>query len=157
MYPAVTAIALTPRSWQASATSAAYSQKITGSLYVKATLRQPIASAVAASAWGVARSARVSISRDFEMSQFWQNLQARLQPAVPNDRTGEPGRKWFRGFFSTGSTQNPLERAYDVSTIWSSTRARTKHSPRWPSRSRQDRGQTSHWIRPSSRRCQCVV
>ncbi len=44
------------------------------------------------------------------MSQFWQNLQARLQPAVPNDSTGVPGRKWFSGFFSIGSTQNPLER-----------------------------------------------
>ena len=27
-----------------------------------------------------------------------------------NDRTGVPGRKWFNGFFSTGSMQNPLER-----------------------------------------------
>jgi hypothetical protein len=26
------------------------------------------------------------------------------------------------GFFSTGSTQNPLERPYDVSTTWSATR-----------------------------------
>jgi hypothetical protein len=44
------------------------------------------------------------------MSQFWQNLQARLQPAVPNDSTADPGRKWLSGFFSMGSTQNPLER-----------------------------------------------
>src|SRR3712207_1270215 len=87
------------------------------------------------------------------MSQFWQNLQARLQPAVPKESTALPGRKWFRGFFSTGSTQKPLERPYDVSTIWSSTRARTKQSPRWPSCSRQARGQTSHWILPSSSRC----
>jgi zinc and cadmium transporter len=42
---------------------------------------------------GEASSAKVSISRDLLMSQFWQNLQARLQPAVPNDRTGVPGRK----------------------------------------------------------------
>src|SRR5262245_32305860 len=110
--------------------SAAYSQKMTGSLYVKATLRQPNRSAVAATCCGDARSVSVSISRDFEMSQFWQNLHARLQPAVPKDSTGEPGRKWLRGFFSTGSTQKPLERPYVVSTIWSSTRARTKHSPR---------------------------
>ena len=40
---------------------------------------------------GDAASCSVSISRDFEMSQFWQNLQARLQPAVPNDSTDEPG------------------------------------------------------------------
>ena len=41
------------------------------------------------------------------MSQFWQNLQARLQPAVPNENTLEPGRKWFSGFFSIGSMQKP--------------------------------------------------
>ncbi|GIV00408.1 MAG: hypothetical protein KatS3mg014_2023 [Actinomycetota bacterium] len=52
----------------------------------------------------------MSISLDLEMSQFWQKRQARLQPAVPNDSTGVPGRKWFSGFFSMGSTQNPLER-----------------------------------------------
>jgi hypothetical protein len=39
------------------------------------------------------------------MSQFWQKAQVRLQPAVPKDSTGVPGRKWFRGFFSMGSTQ----------------------------------------------------
>src|SRR5579884_583200 len=99
-----------PRLWQASATSAAYSQKIVGSLYVKATLRQPNSSATRAMSSGVERLASVSISRDLEISQFWQNLQARLQPAVPNDSTAEPGRKWFKGFFSIGSTQNPLER-----------------------------------------------
>ena len=45
------------------------------------------------------------MSRDLEMSQFWQNLQVRLQPAVPKDSTGVPGRKWFSGFFSMGSMQ----------------------------------------------------
>src|SRR5215210_659284 len=103
-------MALIPRSWQASATSAAYSQKIVGSLYVKATLRQPISSAARARSSGVARSASVSVSRDLEMSQFWQNLHARLQPAVPKESTAEPGRKWLRGFFSIGSTQKPDER-----------------------------------------------
>jgi hypothetical protein len=44
------------------------------------------------------------------MSQFWQKRQARLQPAVPNDSTALPGRKWLSGFFSIGSTQKPLER-----------------------------------------------
>jgi hypothetical protein len=44
------------------------------------------------------------------MSQFWQNLQARLQPAVPKDSTALPGWKWYSGFFSIGSTQKPLER-----------------------------------------------
>ncbi len=60
-------------------------------MYVNATLRQPRACAAAAMAAGDAASCSVSISRDFEMSQFWQNLQARLQPAVPNDNTDEPG------------------------------------------------------------------
>jgi len=59
---------------------------------------------------GEASSARVSISRDLLMSQFWQNLQDRLQPAVPKDSVGVPGRKWFRGFFSIGSTQKPEDR-----------------------------------------------
>ncbi len=61
---------------------------------MKATLRQPKRAAVRAIAAGEAASASVSVWRDFEMSQFWQKLQARLQPAVPNDRTGVPGRKW---------------------------------------------------------------
>ena len=59
---------------------------------------------------GLAACASVSISRDLLISQFWQNLQARLQPAVPKDNTGVPGRKCFSGFFSMGSTQKPLER-----------------------------------------------
>ena len=50
------------------------------------------------------------VSRDLEMSQFWQNLQPRLHPAVPNESTGVPGKKWASGFFSIGSTQNPLDR-----------------------------------------------
>src|SRR3954470_3445663 len=99
-----------PTSWHASATSIAYSMKIVGSLYVNATLRQPSSLAARAIVFGDASSARVSISFDFEMSQFWQKRQARLQPAVPNDKTELPGRKWSRGFFSMGSTQNPLDR-----------------------------------------------
>ncbi|MNC49498.1 hypothetical protein D3C75_986790 [compost metagenome] len=50
------------------------------------------------------------MSRDLLISQFWQNLQARLQPAVPKDNTAEPGRKWLSGFFSMGSMQKPEER-----------------------------------------------
>ena len=79
----------------------------------------------------------MSISFDLEMSQFWQNLQPRLQPAVPNDSTGVPGRKWLSGFFSIGSTQKPLERPYVVRTMASSSHARTKQNPRWPSWRRQ--------------------
>src|SRR5262245_63431718 len=99
-----------PRSWQAAATSIAYSMKITGSLYVNATLAHPSSSATSARRAGDAASARVSISLDFEMSQFWQKRHARLHPAVPNDSTDDPGRKWLSGFFSIGSTQKPLDR-----------------------------------------------
>src|SRR6266496_976510 len=99
-----------PSAWHASALPISYSAKMTGSLYVNATLRHESRFAMAAIASGVAESISVSISRDFEMSQFWQNLQARLQPAVPNENTGVPGRKWFNGFFSTGSIQKPLDR-----------------------------------------------
>jgi hypothetical protein len=111
MYPAVTATALTPAWWHASATSIAYSRKITGSLQVNATLRHPSRTAARAMAGGAAWPASVSASLDLEMSQFWQNRQQpRLHPAVPNDSTADPGRKWFNGFFSIGSTQKPLKR-----------------------------------------------
>jgi hypothetical protein len=59
---------------------------------------------------GLASSLSFSISRERLMSQFWQKEHARLQPAVPKESTGVPGRKWFNGFFSMGSTQNPLDR-----------------------------------------------
>src|SRR5919204_4511039 len=130
MYPAVTATALMPRSRHASATSIAYSRKMTGSLYVNATLEQPRRTAASAISSGEAASASVSISRDLEMSQFWQKRQERLQPAVPNESTDDPGRKWLSGFFSIGSTQKPLERPYVVSTTSPSSQARTKQSPR---------------------------
>src|SRR3712207_4086547 len=91
------------------------------------------------------------------MSQFWQKRQERLQPAVPNERTALPGRKWFSGFFSMGSTQKPPERPYVVRTTPPPSHPRTKQSPRWPSRSLHARGQTSHWTRPSSSRCQYFV
>jgi hypothetical protein len=59
---------------------------------------------------GPVASATRSISRDLEMSQFWQNRQARLQPAVPNESQRYPEGSDLSGFFSIGSTQNPLER-----------------------------------------------
>ena len=88
------------------------------------------------------------------MSQFWQKRQARLHPAVPNDKTDVPGRKWFSGFFSIGSTQNPDDRPYVVSTTSPPSTARTKHRPRWPSRILHARGHTSHCTRPSASVCQ---
>jgi len=60
---------------------------------VKATERQPDAKAACAIASGAARSCSRSSARAFEISQFWQNLQVRLHPAVPNESTGVPGRK----------------------------------------------------------------
>jgi len=42
------------------------------------------------------------------MDQFWQNLQPRLQPAVPKLNTDVPGKKWLNGFFSMGSTAKPV-------------------------------------------------
>ena len=77
---------------------------------MKATERQPDAKAACAIASGNARSPGRSSARAFEMSQFWQNLQVRLQPAVPNESTEVPGRKWLSGFFSIGSMQKPDER-----------------------------------------------
>jgi len=38
-------------------------------------------------AWSVSRSHSVAL----EMSQFWQKRQPRLQPAVPKEKTLEPG------------------------------------------------------------------
>ena len=58
---------------------------------MNATDLQPSSPAARAIVSGVAWSASVSISRDFEMSWFWQNLHARLQPAVPNERMLDPG------------------------------------------------------------------
>ena len=77
---------------------------------MKATPAAPASEAAAARAWGVAGAVRVSISREVEISQFWQYLQARLQPAVPKDRMVEPGSTCARGFFSMGSRTKPEER-----------------------------------------------
>src|SRR5216684_8780456 len=106
-----------PFSRHACATSTAYSRKMTGSLYVKATLRHPSSSALEAICPGLAASASVSIWRDFDMSQFWQKRQPRLQPAVPNESTEVPGRKWLSGFFSMGAAEKQLDRPYVVSTM----------------------------------------
>jgi hypothetical protein len=56
---------------------------------------------------GVAAAESRSISRDLEMSQFWQNRHARLQPAVPKDSTALPGRKWLSGFFHSPRRVGP--------------------------------------------------
>ena len=42
---------------------------------------------------------RTCSGRDCEMSQFWQNLQLTLQPAVATENASDPGEKWNKGFF----------------------------------------------------------
>ena len=69
---------------------------------MNATLGSPGPSAARAMVSGEAASASVSVSRDLLMSQFWQNLQARLQPAVPKDRTGVPGQEVVQGLLFDG-------------------------------------------------------
>ena len=58
---------------------------------MNATLLQHIDSAPTAICSGVACSDSASTSLDLEIDQFWQNLQPRLQPAVPKERTLVPG------------------------------------------------------------------
>ena len=70
---------------------------------------QPLRSARSTISSGDPSSLRRSSMRVLLMSQFWQNLHPRLHPAVPNESTVVPGRKWFSGFFSTGSTANPVD------------------------------------------------
>jgi len=77
---------------------------------VKATLRQPRRTAASAICRGVAISHSSSTSRALLICQFWQKRHPRLQPAVPKDSTLVPGRKWFKGFFSMGSTHRPVLR-----------------------------------------------
>ena len=38
------------------------------------------------------------------ISQFWQKVQRKLQPAVAMENARLPGWKWKSGFFSIGST-----------------------------------------------------
>ncbi len=58
---------------------------------MKATLSHPSCFAARAIASEAAASCSRSTSREVLMSQFWQNLQARLHPTVPNDSTLLPG------------------------------------------------------------------
>jgi hypothetical protein len=47
--------------------------------------------------------AGICSGRDWEISQFWQNLQKTLQPAVAMEKARLEGKKWNNGFFSMGS------------------------------------------------------
>ena len=53
---------------------------------------QPYCLASAATRRGVAYSAGTCSGRDWEMSQFWQNLQLTLHPAVASEKAIVPGR-----------------------------------------------------------------
>jgi len=113
--------------------------------------------AVSASAPGDAAAARVSTSRDLEMSQFWQNLHARLHPRC---RTTTPASRAGSGSAASSPPGPPRTRSTGHTTCARPDQRRVparKHNPRWPSCNRQARGHTSHWTRPSSRRCQYVV
>ena len=52
---------------------------------------QPAPAAASATLAGDAAADSAWSSLAFEMSQFWQKRQPRLQPAVPNDSTLDPG------------------------------------------------------------------
>ncbi len=61
-------------------------------------------------ACGEATDDSIETSRLLLIDQFWQKRQPRLQPAVPNESAGVPGRKWLSGFFSIGSMLKPVLR-----------------------------------------------
>jgi hypothetical protein len=44
------------------------------------------------------------------MVQFWQFKQWKLHPAVAMEKMRVPGKKWYSGFFSTGSI--PAEQGF---------------------------------------------
>ena len=46
---------------------------------------------------------RASSTNCWEMLQFWQKGQVKLQPHPPILKIWLPGRKWWSGFFSMGS------------------------------------------------------
>ena len=55
---------------------------------------QPADAAMSTTCSGVWRSIPRPDALAFEMFQFWQKRQPRLQPTVPKERTSVPGRKW---------------------------------------------------------------
>src|SRR5208283_4896333 len=52
------------------------------------------------------RGSLVSSGFFWEISQFWQLRQRKTQPEVAIEKVRLLGRKWNKGFFSTGSTWN---------------------------------------------------
>ena len=88
-----------------------------------------------------------------EMSQFWQNLQARLQPAVPKREHAGAGVEVVERLLLDRVDAEARAAPVGGEHHRVADARRTKHRPRWPSCSRQSRGQRSHWMRPSSSWC----
>ena len=69
----------------------------------------------------------------WEISQFWQCRHLKLHPRVAMEKVRLPGRKWYKGFFSMGSTfcaaAAPYIREYRTPLLFS----RTPQIPRLPS------------------------
>src|SRR5271165_5046677 len=103
MKPLVTTTLFRPAARADSAASVTYSLKMVGSLYVKATAAHSLSLANVARSFGGRYFAGKSSGLACEISQFWQNLQFTLQPAVATENATFPGRKWKKGFFSMGS------------------------------------------------------
>ena len=117
---------------------------------MKATLRQPSSPRPRAMLSGAAASASVSISRDLLMSQFWQNWQRQV---AAGRAEGEHRRarqevveRLLLDRVDAEAAGAAVGGEHDLAVVCA---ARTKQRPRWPSCSWQQRGQTSHWTRPS--------
>ena len=84
------------------------------------------------------------------MSQFWQHLHSRLQPAVAMEKARLPGRKWKNGFFSMGSTCTAQGCPHTRVTYSPSRFSRTPQKPRSRSSTLQCLGHSSHSMRLSA-------
>ena len=101
---------------------------------MNATLRQPSRERRVGDRLRRRASASVSISRDFEMSQFWQNLQPRLQPAVPNESTGRPGQEVVQRLLldrvDAEAARPPVRREDDLAALARAHEAEARAAPR---------------------------
>ena len=70
---------------------------------MQATRGAPFRFAIITTSAGVSVMLGTCSGRAWAISQFWQHLHSRLQPAVASDSAVAPGSTWKRGFFSTGS------------------------------------------------------
>ncbi len=75
-----------------------------GSLYVHDIDDDPDAIALFTPSSGERVFCRMLSKLACEICQFWQWLQEKLHPTPPREYESVPGRKWYSGFFSMGST-----------------------------------------------------